>query len=75
MKNILIIKESTTNAGSIINLDKICMIYKMKDRMIGFAFDDDENQANWLFDDEAERNRMYDKILFQISENCISTIQ
>lgn len=75
MKSILVIPESALNQASIINLAKICMIYKRDDIAIGFAFDDDENQANWAFDDKTARDKMFDRILHQISENSVTTIQ
>jgi hypothetical protein len=59
MKNVLVIPENELNSGSIINLDKICVIKKLNDDGIAFVFDDDENQEYWLFETKELRNTAY----------------
>lgn len=77
MKNILVVPESKLNSGKIINLDKICVIYKLdspNQKAISFVFDDDENQENWMFSDSADRDKMYSQVLRKVTENAVSVI-
>lgn len=66
MKNVLAIPDTDLMPARMINLDKVCVVYKKNDTCLGFVFDNDENQETIVFDSEEIRNQAYDNFLKQV---------
>jgi len=66
MKNVLAIPDTDLMPARMINLDKVCVVYKKSDTRLGFVFDNDENEETLVFDSEEMRNQAYDNFLKQV---------